>query len=632
MNYVYLDEITPTGVKVQSVMIGGTNGVGLQVGGGFGIPGSVATTDADGTKHGQLYRSSDGLFVHIAGYNAAQGTTSITSAVPRILARLGNDPITQSGHYDVTTTKPTTTTNTYWGHFGDNAGTKNLWAIGSLTTVNTGRLEYWNWGSAQTTVPTTTISLAGVVAADYFGSTIYVARESTNNICTMTNTGTTMNSGLTTGTTCSAIAASASTTNIRAIAVVSASEIWVASYGTGPVKITGTKTTITCSTSCANVIGMTLNDDRKKLYFTTKTGFYSLTVATSTVDNEGNPWYTIPEVNKEFRGISLAPVRNGISPSTASIASTSLVASYIEDSTLTKAQRMWLSEFNTAGVLLSNRFVVPGTAPSIVGLYPAQINHGSLTRSRDNTALVMTGSGVAIGTTQVAQGTSHAKAVARMTCAGTTTYGPTWTDVNIVTGATAVTGTGTTVVHASSQGGMHYFSASTATTVTASYTTMSFTKPMYSLSSTGTYQFFAFRRLAAGQHQYWATAPTAATAPTGNTGATGVTTIGNLGSSYVIYPTTGIRKIAWVETTAGLRMNSATSTTFSTTVPTATFPTGDNNLVDVTITDDGTTVYAVTKNGLYSIPFGGTTWTLVAYPLAPGLSDYRGISMAPTGC
>jgi hypothetical protein len=161
---------------------------------------------------------------------------------------------------------------------------------------------------------------------------------------------------------------------------------------------------------------------------------------------------------------------------------------------------------------------------------------------------------------------------------------------------------------------------------------MSFTKPMYALASAGTYQFFAFRRQAAGQHQYWSTAPTGATAPTAATGATGVTVVTNLGGSFVKYPTTGTRRLAWVELNVGLRMISASSTTFSTTEPTATFPTSDNSLVDVTISDDGSTVYAVTKNGIYSIPFGGTTWTRIGYSLAHLVGEYRGISLAPSGC
>ncbi len=636
MNYVYLDEITPAGTYVQSVMLGATNNVGLQVTNGFVIPGQVATTDTTGLNHGKLFRSADGLFLHVAGYNAHKGTTSVTSAVPRILLRVGNDPLVQTGHWDPTTTRPTSTTNTYWGHFCDNAGTKAIWALASTTAASAGRLEYWNWGSTQTTVPTTTISFAGVTAAAYFGSTIYVGRST--DVCTMANTGTTMNTGLTTATACTAIAATAATSNIRAIVVVSSSplELWIASNGVGPIKVTTVKTTITCATvACTGVIGMTLSDDRKNLYFTTRTGVYSVTTgATNTVANGGAPIYTLTGVNREFRGIALAPVRNGISPSTANMAPNSIIASYIEDVTrTTQAQRMWLAEYSQSGVLLSNRFVVPGTAPSVVALYPAQPNHGALTLSRDETALVMVGAGVAIGTAPVAQGTSHAKGVARMLCTGATTYGPTWTDVNIATGATAAAGSGTAVAYATSGGGLHYFSATTATTITASYTSMAFTKPMYSWSTGATYSLYAFRRLAGSSHQYWATPPTAATAPTGSTGATGVATAANLGGSFVIYPSTGNRYIAWAETGVGLRMRSAIApASFSAAPPTATFPTGESTLVDVTIHPNTTIVYAAGSNGLYSVPFETTTWSTLAYPPAPGLTNFRGVSMAPSGC
>jgi hypothetical protein len=636
MNYAYLDEITPAGTFVQSVMLGATNNVGLQVTNGFGIPGQVATTDTTGLNHGKLFRSADGLFLHVAGYNAHKGTTSVTSAVPRILLRVGNDPLTQTGHWDPTTTRPTTTSNTYWGHFGDNAGTKAIWALASTTVASSGRLEYWNWGSAQTTVPTTTISFAGVTAATYFGSTIYVGRST--DVCTMTNTGTTMNTGLTTATVCTAIAATASTSNIRAIVVVSASplELWIASNGVGPVKVTTGKTTITCSAvACTDIIGMTLSDDRTKLYFTTRTGVYSVTTGTTnTVANSGAPIYTLSGVNREFRGIALAPVRNGISPSTAKLAPTSVIASYIEDVTkTTAAQRMWLAEYSQSGVLLSNRYVVPGTEPSIVSLYPGQHNHGALTLSKDGVALVMVASGAPIGSAPVAQGTTHGKGVARMLCTGVTSFGPTWYDVNIVTGATTDVGSGTGVAYITSHSGIHYFSSTLGGTATYNHISMSFTKPQYVWSTGTTYPLYAFRRLAAGSHQYWATPPTTSTAPTGSTGATGVATAANLGGSFVIYPSTGNRYIAWAESGVGVRMRTvAAPGTFSTVVPTATAPSGDTALVDVTIHPNTTTVYAAGTNGIYNVPFGGTSWTTVAYPPAPGLNNFRGVSMAPTGC
>jgi hypothetical protein len=400
----------------------------------------------------------------------------------------------------------------------------------------------------------------------------------------------------------------------------------------GPVKVTTSKTTITCApVACTGIIGMTLSDDRTQLYFTTRTGVYSVTTGTT---NTVVPIYTLSGVNREFRGIALAPVRNGIAPSTASISPTSLIASYIEDVTLTTAaQRMWLDEYSQTGILLSSRFVVPGTAPSVVALYPAQINHGALTLSRDGRALVMVGAGVAIGTAPVSQGMSHAKSVARMLCTGVTTYGPRWTDTNIATGATVAAGSGTAVAYATSAGGLHYFATSTATSATASYTGMTFTKPQYAWSSAATHPLYAFRRLSAGAHQFWATPPTAATAPTGTTGATGVTLLANLGGSFVIYPASGTRYIAWAESGVGVRMRTvAAPGTFSTVVPTATAPPGDTALVDVTIHPNTTTVYAAGTSRLYSVPFGGTTWATVAYPPAPGLNTFRGVSMAPSGC
>ena len=164
---LFLDEVTPTGSRVQTIPVPvADNG-----------PHQTLTGSRSGEAEGLLTRTGDGQYVFFAGYDAPPGTTNLSgrpsSEIARVVARLGAD-----GTLDTTTTiTDGYSPGTVRGVFSPDGA--NLWVSGgAISTSNlTGGLRHTTFGSPgpTTQISTTFTNTRGVTIA---GGQLYAAATS----------------------------------------------------------------------------------------------------------------------------------------------------------------------------------------------------------------------------------------------------------------------------------------------------------------------------------------------------------------------------------------------------------------------------------------------------------------------